>query len=147
MFCFIAIFFFFFTFFCLIFFSSPKKIRKKCYPLSFPILGGRDSTRALQSTPFQNTGGVVWAWRRTNGGQTEDRRKSLCLILDIVFIVHSTMYTLIYCSEFYCKKISYSSLEIFFTDHRICVNDGVSPQLTNSCHCVILSYCWCFYHS
>ena len=34
-----------------------KKRRKKCYPLSFPILGGRDSTRALQSIPFQNPGG------------------------------------------------------------------------------------------
>ena len=38
----------------------PKKIKKeiqkkreKKYPLSFPILGGRDSTRALQSSPFQ----------------------------------------------------------------------------------------------
>ena len=31
---------------------------KKCYPLSFPILGGRDLTRALQSSPFQNPGGV-----------------------------------------------------------------------------------------
>ena len=29
----------------------PKK--KKNFPLSFPILGGRDSTRALQSSPFQ----------------------------------------------------------------------------------------------
>ena len=34
---------FFFHFFC----------RKKCYPLSFPILGGHDSTRALQSSPFR----------------------------------------------------------------------------------------------
>ena len=25
----------------------------QCFPLSFPILGGRDSTRALQSSPFQ----------------------------------------------------------------------------------------------
>ena len=32
---------------------------KKCYPLSFSILGGRDSTRALQYTPFQNPGGVA----------------------------------------------------------------------------------------
>ena len=34
-------------FFCFVF--SLKKIlpEKKCYPLSFPILGGRDSTRAL----------------------------------------------------------------------------------------------------
>ena len=37
------------------FFFWPKK---KCYPLSFPILGGRDSTRALQSSPFKNPGGV-----------------------------------------------------------------------------------------
>ena len=50
------------------FFSKKKKFlkkkilskkKKKCYPLSFPILGGRDSTRALQSSPFQNPGGVV----------------------------------------------------------------------------------------
>ena len=38
---------------------AEKKKKKKCYPLSFPILGGRDSTRALQSTPFQNRGGVA----------------------------------------------------------------------------------------
>ena len=31
--------------------------KKKCYFLSFPILGILDSTRALQSSPFQNTGG------------------------------------------------------------------------------------------
>ena len=30
-----------------------KKITKKCYPLRFPILGGHDSTRALQASPFQ----------------------------------------------------------------------------------------------
>ena len=30
---------------------------KKFYPLSFLLLGGRDSTRALQSSPFQNPGG------------------------------------------------------------------------------------------
>ena len=27
--------------------------KKKCFPLSFPILGGRHSTRALKSSPFQ----------------------------------------------------------------------------------------------
>ena len=48
-------FFLFFIFYFFIFFFSPKE--KKCYPLSFPILGGRDSTRALQSSPFQNPGG------------------------------------------------------------------------------------------
>ena len=33
--------------------------------LSFQILGGRNLTRALQSSPFQNPGGVPWAWRRS----------------------------------------------------------------------------------
>ena len=33
--------------------SQKISKKKKCYPLSFPILGGRDSTRALQSSPFQ----------------------------------------------------------------------------------------------
>ena len=39
-----------------------KKKEKKCYPLSFPILGILSLTRALQSRPFQNPGGVPWAW-------------------------------------------------------------------------------------
>ena len=43
----------FFTFsFCLKK-QLPKKRRKKCYPLSFPILGGCNSTRDLQSSLFQ----------------------------------------------------------------------------------------------
>ena len=42
-------------------FFAEKKKKKKCYPLGYPILGGRDSTRALQFTPFQNPGGVVCA--------------------------------------------------------------------------------------
>ena len=33
--------------------------KKKCHPLSFPILGGQDSPRALQSSLFQNPGGWV----------------------------------------------------------------------------------------
>ena len=42
--------------------EEEKKCQKtKCFPLSFPILGGHDSTRALQSSPFQNPGGVVRA--------------------------------------------------------------------------------------
>ena len=41
----------------------PEKKRKKCYSLSFPIFGGCESTRALQSSPFQNPGGVAWAWQ------------------------------------------------------------------------------------
>ena len=50
---------FFFNKFCLELFlrkkieERKKFCRKKCYPFSFPILGGRDSTRALQSSPFQ----------------------------------------------------------------------------------------------
>ena len=34
-----------------------RKKKKECYPFSFSILGVRDSTRALQSSPFQNPGG------------------------------------------------------------------------------------------
>ena len=43
--------------------NSLKKVffflcrEKKCYLQSFPIFGGQDSTRALQSSPFQNPGG------------------------------------------------------------------------------------------
>ena len=41
------------------FFQQQKKnITKKLYPLSFPILGGCDLTRALQFSPFQISGGV-----------------------------------------------------------------------------------------
>ena len=36
-------------------FAEKNKI--KCYPLSFPILGGHESTRALQSSPFLISGG------------------------------------------------------------------------------------------
>ena len=79
-------------------FFSKKKIeekkicwKKKCYPLSFPILGGRDSTRALQSTPFQNPGGVVRAWRTK---KNEERRKSLCLIL-----IHIRNFFLFICGD------------------------------------------------
>ena len=53
-----------------------------CFYFSFAIKGGLSSTRALQSTPFQNQGrGAL----RTDGGRTEkrrtDERKSLYLIL------------------------------------------------------------------
>ena len=50
------------TFFLNFFLFEKKKNRRKkekiCYPLSFPILGGRYSTRALQSSPLQNPGGA-----------------------------------------------------------------------------------------
>ena len=56
----------------LVFSSNLSNFYKNCYPLSFPILGLRDSTRALQCTPSQNLGGKIpWAWRRTNGQRTE----------------------------------------------------------------------------
>ena len=54
---------FFFVFFCLKNKKiSPKKKKKKCYSLSFANWGDKSSTRALQSSPFQNPGGVPWAW-------------------------------------------------------------------------------------
>ena len=51
---------------------AKKEKKKKCYPLSFPILGGRDLTRALQSSLFQISGGVPWAWRTDKGQRTKD---------------------------------------------------------------------------
>ena len=52
-------------FFC---FKRRKKVLlKKSYTLSFSILGTRDSTRALQYSPFQNPGGVPRSWRSPNG--------------------------------------------------------------------------------
>ena len=33
--------------------KKKQEKKKKCYPLSFPVLGGHDSTRALQSSLFQ----------------------------------------------------------------------------------------------
>ena len=39
-------------------FEEVKKIEKKCYCHRFPILGGRNLPRDLQSRPFQNLGGV-----------------------------------------------------------------------------------------
>ena len=52
------------------FFQQKMFSGKKSYPLIFPILGGRDSSRALQSSPFQ-----------ISGGRRRRRRKSSCLIL------------------------------------------------------------------
>ena len=39
--------------------------------LSFPILGGRNSTRALQSGPFQNPGGTLSLTKEESGRRTE----------------------------------------------------------------------------
>ena len=50
--------------------------QKKSYPFSFPILGG-NSTKALQSSPFQISGGQ---YGRDGGGRTNERTKSLCLM-------------------------------------------------------------------
>ena len=43
------------------FFQKKNMVEKNIYiySLRFQILGGRDLTRALQSTTFQNPGGVV----------------------------------------------------------------------------------------
>ena len=53
-----------------LFFLLPKK---KLCPLSFPILGGRVSTRALQSIPFHNRGGQH---EHDKEVQSPDERKS-----------------------------------------------------------------------
>ena len=62
--------------------------KKKCYPLSFPILGGRNLTRALQSSPFQNPGGAVRVWRRMDGRVKKEILVSNlgCVVLISVFI-------------------------------------------------------------
>ena len=52
-------------------FTEEKNLRKKCYPFSFPILGVRNSTRALQSSPFQKPGGIIRACRREQEGVGE----------------------------------------------------------------------------
>ena len=54
----------------------PEKKNKKCYPLSFPIVGGQDSTRALQSTRFRIQGGWSEPDKRTNG-RTNERTEIL----------------------------------------------------------------------
>ena len=62
-----------------------KEKKEKCYPLSFPILLGRDSTRALQSNPFQNPGGV--------GGYCErDARRMEILLYNFGYSVGSCSY-------------------------------------------------------
>ena len=76
--------------------KMPKK-KKKCYPLSFPKFGGRDSTRVLQSIPFQNPGGYPERdGRRTKDGRTDGQRKSLCLILDVVINQRTLMFSIIF---------------------------------------------------
>ena len=44
---------------------------KNCFPIYFPILGGHNLTRALQSSSFQISGGVVQTWWRTDGRTKE----------------------------------------------------------------------------
>ena len=61
---------------------SKSIINKKCYPLSFPILGLCDSTRALQSNPFQISVEQPERDTQTNGRTNE--RKSSCQILDFL---------------------------------------------------------------
>ena len=45
---------------------------KKCYLSSFPILGEQNLTRALQSSRFQISGGVVQTCRKRTVGLTEE---------------------------------------------------------------------------
>ena len=63
-----------------LFYLKNNCCQKKCSSLIFLILGGRDSTRALQSAQFQNLGGVPWAWQSLE----VEGRKSACLILDVI---------------------------------------------------------------
>ena len=44
-------------------------LKKKCYHLSFPILEGRNLTRALQSSPFQIFRGVSTSVTEEDGGE------------------------------------------------------------------------------
>ena len=46
--------------------------KKKGYTRSFPILGIRDSTTALQSSQFQNPVGIVWVWWTKKSGKTKE---------------------------------------------------------------------------
>ena len=55
------------------------KQTKKCYSPSFPILGLRDLTRALLSTPFRIQGGYPECDRLSSKSEGQ---KSLCLIED-----------------------------------------------------------------
>ena len=91
---------------------------KKSYLLSFPILGGRDSTRAFQFSPFQNPGAVPWAWRRT------DQWKSLCLT-NIGLTQYHQCGNMI---PYYCYLIVDNILELYFhTD----LTDGIYIAMHN----------------
>ena len=59
------------------FLFSPKTI---FYPLSFPILGQRNLTRPLQSSPFYISG---WGYRERYKRQRTNKGKTSCLILDL----------------------------------------------------------------
>ena len=50
-------------------------LQKKIFPLSFPILGGHDLTRARPSSPFQNPG--EGPPERDGGGRTNKRTNNL----------------------------------------------------------------------
>ena len=47
-------------------------MQKECYYLSFPILGERDLTRALQSSPLQNPGGGPLSVTEDGRSKTEE---------------------------------------------------------------------------
>ena len=94
--------------------------QKKCYPLSFPILGIRDSTRALQSSPFKSLGGLVQAWRRRT--EDEGRRTKEILVFNIG-----------YCSELLCVCVIQGHLT------RICDFAKWCAVLLDPAHCSVLS--------
>ena len=54
--------------------EEKKLPEEKCFPLSFPVLGGRNLTRALQSSPFQNPGG---GYPERDEGRTNERTKEI----------------------------------------------------------------------
>ena len=56
---------------------------KKYYPLSFPILGGRDSTRALQSSPFQISGR---GFRERDGGRRTNEQTKEILVSNLGYL-------------------------------------------------------------
>ena len=104
-----------------------KKKRKKCYPLSFLILGGRNLTRALQSSPFQISGGVVRAWRRrtkkkeilaSNFGWQWSAVKCSAIPLDAVQ-QSKVQYSTLQCSAEFLKR-TYTQTHVRAKFSRIC---------------------------
>ena len=77
----------------LFFFKTVFFAGKKCPSLSFPILGLRDSTRAIQFTPFQNPGGYCQRDRQSqeillsNIGFTSVGNQPMFLVFSFSFLL------------------------------------------------------------